>query len=50
VKGVTPLLTEDLKTSPEQNPPAEAPAGTFVQVCDEETQALYDAIWTRLKG
>ncbi|MEM6932693.1 MAG: extracellular solute-binding protein [Pseudomonadota bacterium] len=49
VEGVTPLLTEDLKTSPEQNPPASAPNGTFVQVCDAETQALYDAIWTRLK-
>ncbi|MEL6478085.1 MAG: extracellular solute-binding protein [Pseudomonadota bacterium] len=49
VKGVTPLLTEDLKTSPEQNPPASAPPGTFVKVCDPETQALYDAIWTRLK-
>ena len=49
VKGVTPLLTDDLKSSPEQNPPAEAPAGTFVKVCDAETQALYDAIWTRLK-
>ncbi|MFK7752523.1 MAG: extracellular solute-binding protein [Sedimentitalea sp.] len=49
VKGVTALLDEDLKTSPEQNPPADAPAGTFVKVCDEQTQALYDAIWTRLK-
>ncbi|MEM0943302.1 MAG: extracellular solute-binding protein [Pseudomonadota bacterium] len=49
VKGVTPLLDEALKTSPEQNPPASAPAGTFVKVCDPETQALYDAIWTRLK-
>ncbi|MEM7742575.1 MAG: extracellular solute-binding protein [Pseudomonadota bacterium] len=49
VKGVTELLTEDLKTSPEQNPPATAPAGSFVEVCDQETQALYDAIWTRLK-
>ncbi|MEM8694109.1 MAG: extracellular solute-binding protein [Pseudomonadota bacterium] len=49
VKGVTPLLTDDLKSSPEQNPPASAPAGTFVKVCDQETQALYDAIWTRLK-
>lgn len=49
VKGVTPLLTDDLKTSPEQNPPASAPAGTFVKVCAPEVQALYDAIWTRLK-
>ena len=49
VKGVTPLLTDDLKTSPEQNPPASAPPGTFVKVCEPEVQALYDAIWTRLK-
>ena len=49
VKGVTPLLSDDLKTSPEQNPPADAPAGTFVQVCDEATQKVYDQIWTRLK-
>ncbi len=49
VEGVGPHLDEELKTSPEQNPPADAPAGTFVQVCDEETQTLYDQIWTRLK-
>ncbi|MEM1386489.1 MAG: extracellular solute-binding protein [Pseudomonadota bacterium] len=49
VDGVGPLLDPELQTSPEQNPPAEAPAGTFVQVCDEETQQVYDAIWTRLK-
>ena len=49
VKGVTELLTDELKASPEQNPPASAPAGTFIQVCDEPTQALYDQIWTNLK-
>jgi len=49
VNGVTDLLDTALKTSPEQNPPADAPAGTFIQVCDQETQALYDAIWTNLK-
>lgn len=49
VEGVTPLLTEALKVSPEQNPPADAPAGTFVVACDEETQALYDRLWTRVK-
>lgn len=49
VKGVEPFLDEELKTSPEQNPPADAPAGTFVQVCDEATQKVYDQIWTRLK-
>ena len=49
VKGVKPMLDEALKISPEQNPPASAPAGTFVQACDEQTQALYDRIWTRVK-
>ena len=49
VEGVTELLDEDLKASPEANPPADAPDGTFVAVCDEQTQALYDAIWTRLR-
>ncbi len=49
VAGVTELLDADLKASPEANPPADAPEGTFVAVCDEETQALYDAIWTRLR-
>lgn len=49
VTGVDEHLDPELKTSPEQSPPAEAPAGTFVEVCDEETQAFYDQIWTRLK-
>ncbi|MEM7547570.1 MAG: extracellular solute-binding protein [Pseudomonadota bacterium] len=49
VKGVKPLLDEALKTSPEQNPPATAPAGTFVQVCDQATQTVYDQLWTRVK-
>lgn len=49
VKGVGPMLDEELQTSPEQNPPADAPAGTFVEVCDEATQKVYDQIWTRLK-
>ena len=30
-------------------PPADAPAGTFVAVCDEATQKFYDQIWTNLK-
>ena len=49
VTGVDDHLDPELKTSPEQSPPADAPAGTFVEVCDEETQAFYDQIWTRLK-
>lgn len=49
VTGVEPFLDEAIKTSPENNPPADAPAGQFIQVCDEATQKFYDAIWTNLK-
>ena len=49
VEGVTEFLDDDLKTAPESVPPADAPAGTFVQVCDQATQELYEKIWTRLK-
>ncbi len=49
VIGVEPFLDEAIRTSPENNPPADSPAGSFIAVCDEETQKLYDAIWTNLK-
>ena len=49
VVGVEPFLDEAIKSSPETNPPASAPAGSFVLVCDEATQKLYDAIWINLK-
>jgi len=49
VKGVSELLDAELKASPEANPPADAPDGSFIAVCDEETQKLYDQIWTNLK-
>ena len=49
VTGVEPFLDEAIKTSPENNPPASAPAGQFIAVCDEATQKMYDAIWTNLK-
>jgi spermidine/putrescine transport system substrate-binding protein len=48
VMGVEPFLDEAIKSSPENNPPATAPAGSFIQVCDEATQKLYDAIWINL--
>ncbi|MGI9305784.1 MAG: extracellular solute-binding protein [Gammaproteobacteria bacterium] len=48
VKGVGPYLTEELRTSPESVPPANA-KGSFIEVCAEETQVLYDAIWQNLK-
>jgi spermidine/putrescine transport system substrate-binding protein len=49
VAGVDDFLDPELKSSPEQSPPADAPAGTFVQVCDQQTQAVYDQLWTRLR-
>ena len=49
VKGVGKHLDAELSEALENNPPADAPAGQFVQVCDQQTQSLYDAIWTRLK-
>jgi len=49
VTGAYELLSEALKGSPELNPPSDAPPGTFVAVCDQATQELYDAIWTNLK-
>lgn len=49
VLGVEPFLDDAIKSSPENNPPVDAPAGSFIQVCDEETQKLYDAIWINLK-
>ena len=49
VKGVQEHLDADLVSSPENNPPADAPAGTFVEVCSAEIQQMYDSIWTQLK-
>lgn len=49
VTGVEPFLLDEIKNSPENNPPADAAPGSFIAVCDAETQALYDAIWTNLK-
>ena len=49
VEGVAPHLDPVLATQPESVPPADAPAGTFVAVCDQATQEVYDTMWTRLK-
>jgi spermidine/putrescine transport system substrate-binding protein len=49
VTGVEPFLSDDIKNSPENNPPADAAPGAFIAVCDEDTQKLYDAIWINLK-
>ena len=49
VAGVKEHLDEELAAMPEANPPADAPAGSFIAVCDEKTQKVYDQIWTRLR-
>ena len=49
VTGVEPFLDDAIKNSPENNPPATATLGSFARACDQETQKLYDAIWTNLK-
>ena len=49
VEGVSDLLDEELRTLPEGNPPASAGPAVFIEVCDEQTQAVYDQIWTNLK-
>lgn len=48
VEGAEPYLDPELAEMPENNPPADIP-NQFVQVCDEETQVIYDTIWTRLR-
>lgn len=49
VTGAAEYLDPALASLPEANPPAEAGAGAFIQVCDEATQAVYDQIWVNLK-
>lgn len=49
VEGVAPLLDEALRTLPEANPHEGAGQAVFIDACDEEVQAVYDAIWTNLK-
>ncbi|NVO58464.1 extracellular solute-binding protein [Rhodobacteraceae bacterium B1Z28] len=49
VSGSSEFLDQDLVTQPESNPHDAAGTPVFVEVCDEETQAVYDQIWTNLK-
>lgn len=50
VTGADEFLDPELATLPESNPPATAGPGSFIAVCDEATQAVYDQIWTNLKN
>ncbi|MCV6594033.1 MAG: extracellular solute-binding protein, partial [Silicimonas sp.] len=47
--GVAPFLDAELATQPEKNPHDKAGPGVLIEVCDEQTQAVYDQIWTNLK-
>ena len=49
VNGVGEFLDPALAAQPEKNPHANAGPGVFIEVCDEETQAVYDQIWINLK-
>ena len=49
VSGTAPHLDPALAKLPEANPPKTAGTGVFIQVCDQQTQAVYDQIWTNLK-
>ena len=49
VDGVAAFLDPVLATMPENNPPADAGPGVFIEVCDQAVQEVYDQIWTRLK-
>ena len=48
VTGTEPFLSDDVKNSPESNPPA-SPVGSFVEACTQDVQKVYDTIWTNLK-
>lgn len=49
VEGVSELLDESLRTLREAKPPASAGPAFFIEVCDEQAQAVYDQIWTNVK-
>ncbi|UWQ91379.1 extracellular solute-binding protein [Aliisedimentitalea scapharcae] len=49
VSGVADHLDPALATLPEANPPKTAGPGVFIKVCDQQTQAVYDKIWTNVK-
>ncbi|MBE2275486.1 MAG: extracellular solute-binding protein [Rhodobacteraceae bacterium] len=48
VTGAEAFVDADLMAAPETNPPADG-NGVFVETCPQDSQVLYDAIWTNLK-
>lgn len=49
VTGAEEFTDPALAAQPESSPPADAPAGAFIAVCDQATQEVYDQLWTRLR-
>lgn len=48
VTGAMDLASDEVKSAPELNPPADQ-GGQFVATCEKDVQELYDRIWTNLK-
>ena len=48
VAGAMAMASDDVKSAPELNPPAEQ-GGQFVATCEKDVQEFYDRIWTNLK-
>lgn len=49
VTGAGEYMDPELASQPESNPPGTAGEGVFIEVCDQQTQEVYDRIWTALK-
>lgn len=48
VEGSVEFVDPELASMPESNPPPAVPA-SFIAVCDQATQEVYDQLWTRLR-
>ena len=48
VTGASAFYDDNMRNLPEASPPPQ-PVGSFVQVCDQQTQEVYDEIWTKLR-
>lgn len=48
VTGASAFYDENMRNLPEASPPP-TPAGSFIQVCTQEVQEVYDEIWTKLR-
>ena len=50
IMGSHAFLDADFANAPEINPPANAPQPEYVPPCSPEVLAIYNKIWTKLKG